>query len=409
MTRVTWVRLVVAGLCLAVLAVGGALAAVSVGGSSRHVSMLGPWTDSDERSLRKALEVFERRTGITVDYQGTTAESAVLRAEVETGTQPDVAVLPTPAELASYQKEGALTRLDDLVGSEEDDTVPMPRARIKGRPGVYWVPVKVDLKSIVWFDRRHPGDTHWCAGMGDDATSGWPGTDWVEDILLQRSGPDVYKDWATGRLSWRSAPVTAAWRTWGRLFHSGKVRRRALLTSAKDAWKGLRGAAPTCTLEHAAANFDRVRYAPNHLDRDYRPSSEVIPGVVSPQSWEISGDLAGMFRDTPEAQKLIGFLSSPAFQRSWGGKPPLLSPDREVLAKAYAGDGPATRIAADLAGNGTHCFDASDAMPSAMRDAFQDATLRFLASPGSLTSILEDLDETERSVRKLPWMSQVCG
>jgi len=29
----------------------------------------------------------------------------------------------------------------------------------------------------------------WCMGLGSDASSGWPGTDWIEDFVLRQSGP----------------------------------------------------------------------------------------------------------------------------------------------------------------------------------------------------------------------------
>ncbi|MFE3187099.1 hypothetical protein ACFXKR_40610, partial [Streptomyces violascens] len=51
----------------------------------------------------------------------------------------------------------------------------------------------------------------WCIGMGDDGASGWPGSDWIEDLILQTAGPVLYERWATGALKWTDAPVVNAW------------------------------------------------------------------------------------------------------------------------------------------------------------------------------------------------------
>ena len=36
------------------------------------------------------------------------------------------------------------------------------------------------------------GTTPWCIGLESGAASGWPGTDWIENIVLRQSGTDVY-------------------------------------------------------------------------------------------------------------------------------------------------------------------------------------------------------------------------
>src|SRR3546814_5781456 len=39
------------------------------------------------------------------------------------------------------------------------------------------------------------GAPPWCIGFGSDAATGWPGTDWIEDIVLRQSGTEVYDQW----------------------------------------------------------------------------------------------------------------------------------------------------------------------------------------------------------------------
>ena len=39
----------------------------------------------------------------------------------------------------------------------------------------------------------------WCAGIESGGATGWPATDWVEDLVLRSAGADVYDQWVTHR------------------------------------------------------------------------------------------------------------------------------------------------------------------------------------------------------------------
>src|SRR5436309_3275783 len=54
------------------------------------------------------------------------------------------------------------------------------------------------------------GTKPWCVGMESGEASGWPGTDWIEDIVLRQSGPAVYDDWVSGKIRWSSPPIRQA-------------------------------------------------------------------------------------------------------------------------------------------------------------------------------------------------------
>ncbi|KAF0648419.1 MULTISPECIES: ABC transporter substrate-binding protein [Streptomyces] len=428
-----WKRAYAVVLCLVVLAAGGIAWTQWQGRAERSVTLLGNWTGADEARFKKeVLEPFEAEHGISVVYQGSSAESQVLAADVEAGAPPDVVIMPGPGELAEY---AALRRLKPLDGLFDPDHYgPMWTPRIAG--GVYWVPVKVDLKSMVWYPAavpeadlpalaRKPGE--WCLALESGATSGWPGTDWVEDVLLQQAGWRKYQDWATGRLSWKDDAVRQAWETWGGLVGAGDRKRveRALLGGFADPWGGER---PTCTtqrLEHQAS-FVRAGGHWSAAEGRYVHSKALIPRARKDlTAWEVSGDLAAMLRDTPEARALIRYLADPGTARLG------FTANRAVPEGAYAedpaeggngsgkgGTGSAKggtdptkgAIDATLRGRGTmRCWDASDAMPPAMRDAFHQAALRFLADPAELPERLAVLEELRVRHRGAAWLPAVCG
>ncbi|MFJ4635632.1 ABC transporter substrate-binding protein [Streptomyces hygroscopicus] len=390
------------------------------------VTVLATWTGAEGQAFRELLDAFTRDHGIHVDYQGTTALREVLSSEVDSGTPPDIAVLPSSGELAAYARQGLLAELDGVVPAGRGTAYGglwTPRLRAGGP--VYGIAVKADLKSIVWFDRHRPASTlpalaadgrQWCVGMGGDATSGWPGTDWIEDLLLQQQGRSVYQEWATGGLPWTDPRVERAWRSWGSLF--GKdTARAALTTDFRTAGAGLFAPDPPCALEHQGS-FIRGGY-PRPADADFVFSAGLLPRADRRSTArEVSGDFAAVFRDTPRARELMRYLASADAQRAWGRKTagrsahPFFA-NRDVPLDAQGDDAVDRRIATALRDSASLCLDASDAMPTRMRLAFQRAALTYLSDtterPDGLLRSLEKVRRRLRGDPDQPWLSTVCG
>ncbi|MFE9610117.1 extracellular solute-binding protein [Streptomyces sp. NPDC006012] len=402
--------------CLALL-VAAVVVGVRVYDREPTVTLLANWTGKDERAFRDAvIAPFERKYRIHVDYQGSSAQSQVLSADVEAGTPPDVVVLTGPGELASYVAQRRLKSLDGLV--PEGAFSASWTTRIDGH--VYWFPLKADLKSIVWY----PGDmteqqrrdaagqpAQWCLGLGAAATSGWPGTDWIEDLLLQQSGWRTYDKWARGELRWTDPAVRRAWTAWRDLVvGSGENERlvsRALETHYQDASAYLAKKSPQCSLEHQAS-FIGADDDWKKADGRYEASATLL-GTGYSDAWEVSGDLVALLHETPAAKQLIRYLASTEAGRVWSVQQSGFSVRTGVPAGSYGAPGTQRRRLADTLRDrrAVHCFDASDAMPPAVRDVFAQSTIDFLARPGDLTSLLKTLD-TLRTDPKLTWLPSVC-
>ncbi len=409
------------------------LPACASAGSTDTVTIMASWSGAEKSSFQKVLDDFEAQEGIKVKYIGTRALSQVLQSEVQQGTPPHIAVMPSPGELATYAREGYLHELDDIVRQPADayssQWLELEKA---ARPNRYAVAVKADLKSVVWYnpanltgakprtgaellalseDAVAAGRTPWCMGMGATPDSGWPGTDWIEDILLHQSGPDVYRQWAAGTLPWTSDPVRAAWTTWGRLAGPGAVRggaTSALLTDFGDSGRPLFTEPAGCLLDHQATFITGVYKGYGVAvgkDFDFFPFPTFGD---TPRAWEVSADLAAMFEDTPQARKLIDYLASERAQRIWPSDGTAFSVNRKVDRGVYADD-VSRRIAETLTSNETLCFDASDLMPAAMRTTFYRAVLEHLDDPGGLEVLLGKLETVRNGVKTEEWLDFPCG
>ncbi|UUU24030.1 extracellular solute-binding protein [Streptomyces sp. DSM 40750] len=377
----------------------GGLVAVWTQRDDEPVTILGPWTDDQGEQFENVLRGF----GIPFEYQGTAAQREVLLSKVQSGEPPDIAIMPGVGELAEYAAQQRLKSLNGLYAEEEYGS-PW-KSQSTPSHDTYWVPVKADLKSIVWYrEGDRPANSpaklgSWCIGMGDDGASGWPGSDWIEDLVLQREGPDTYGKWAlgTGEVTWTGAPVRTAWEAWAGLLRQDKeAAGRALLTDhrgAPDAYGLLFDGTEGCALEHQGS-FARSFYREKRQRADLMDSAPLLPGgPYRVRAHEVTGDFAALFSDRPQARDLIERLASREGQQKWADSADVFSANRRVRQQGRQAE---REIAERLTGDGPLCLDASDAMAPAVRDAFYEAVLLTIARaaagedldiPGLLTDV----------------------
>ncbi|KIF74977.1 hypothetical protein QR77_15505 [Streptomyces sp. 150FB] len=403
----------------ALLATVGVTAGCSAG-EDRTLVVLGPWTDGEEKPFVAALAKIGERTGRHYAYEGTRSLRETLVAQLRAGAPPDVALLNSLGDLAGYAQDGDAKPLPDEIAQRAlrpwAPRFTVPDASGEAADHAYAVPVRVDLKSIVWSRPEAPAAAGgpkkapdkapvWCLGMASGPTSGWPGTDWIEDLLLQRQGYAVYDDWATGGLPWTDSKVRTAWQEWGKMVTAldPKAGQRALSTSFESIGGGHYGLLNTgdCTHEHAAA-FIRRHYQDDILPE---PTSAYLPGVKPLNQFEVSGDLAAVFKESDAAWELMAQLTSDKTRADWTAA---ARPEEQPFfaGDMVLGDRPQTKATAAalklLDGASRICFDASDSMPPTLRVAFQRAVLEFLERPRDeklLSSLLEQL-EAERQLQQ---------
>jgi alpha-glucoside transport system substrate-binding protein len=448
--------------CLAALAASALAVTVPAGCASQDaagtVTVLAPWTGTEGRDFTQVLARFAKVTGIRYVYQGTSALDQVLEADLQKGTPPDVAVLARPGDLQQYAGAGLLPLGSVLAGSDGRYGPEWRRLTEVTVPGdatarQYAVIVKVSLKSLIWYDpaalrellpgrtgaaempqtwgglvglsraiaRR--GATTWCLGMGAGTTTGYPGTDWIEDIVLHEFGAAFYQRWANGGLPWTDPRIRRAWQQFGSIVRTasgGPVS--ALLTSAGDTGPLMFTSPPGCYLDHTSfigfyQEFPGKPQPGSGFSFFPFPSMSSSPG----QAWEVGADLAGMFHDTPQSRALIRFLASDAGQAVWPSIPGTgvfsanenLGPGQEPGIYSNA----VTRsIASILASASSLCFDASDLMPAPLSAAFNQAVLEFLGDPGrylyppaGVDSLLRQLDQVRQLVYRGQPTTYECG
>jgi len=394
---------------------------VEVPVSRGSVTVLGVWGGDELSNFQQAVFPFTDETGIGMAFEGTRDLAAVLTTRVEAGNPPDLAILPNPGQLYELADAGKLVPLDSFLDVDQlkeaygESWIDL--ASYNGR--LYGVFYKVAIKSLVWYNPKAfaakgykvpttwdelialsdqivaDGGVPWCIGLESGAASGWPGTDWIEDIMLRTAGPEVYDKWVRHEIPWTDPAVKRAWELFGQIAANDQYvyggATGVLSTNFGDSPAPMFDSPPGCYM-HRQASFI-TGFFPEGLtageDYDFFPFPPIDAQWGTPAL--IAGDVIVMFNDTPEARKLVEYLASAKPQEIWAEKGGFISANKNVSLDAYP-DELTRKMAEAIVTAKVARFDGSDLMPAAVgAGSFWQGVLDYVGGT-DLDTVLEDIE-----------------
>jgi alpha-glucoside transport system substrate-binding protein len=407
-------------------ACGGSTGSSTTGGT---VKVLATWGGSEQASFLAMVKPFEDSTGIKIQYEGTRDLNAVLTTRVQAGNPPDLAGLPGPGQMITFAKAGKLIALDSIVDqaamTSQYGESWQKLVQVNGKQ--YGIFIKAALKSLIWYDPKvfsanhwttpktydeltalaakikASGTAPWCMGLESGAASGWPGTDWLEDLLLRQSGPQKYEDWYNGKLKWSSPEVKQAFQAFGKVVTDTYGGPNTInSTNFGDAGTPMFVTPPKCDLLHQASFITDFFVKANPAlkpseDFNFFPFPDINTQFTGAE--EVAGDLFGMFKDTPQARQLMKYLTTPEAQKIWVKRGGSISPNKQVAISDYP-DKLSAATAQILTSAKITEFDASDLMPDAMANAEFKGILDYVGDQAKLDSILATLDTAQTAAYK---------
>ncbi|MEL6471367.1 MAG: ABC transporter substrate-binding protein [Cyanobacteria bacterium J06623_4] len=364
------------------------------------VTILGVVVGDQQAKLEAALAPFEEETGINVIYEGTDAFTTLLPVRVDSGDSPDIAMFPQPGLMRSLAEEGALIPVTEvLTRSELEAYYPDTWIELSTVDDeIYGIWYRSAVKSLVWYNPKEfaaagyappetwdelialsdqivaDGGNPWCIGLESGNASGWPGTDWVEDVVLQNSGPEFYEKWVQHEVPFNAPEVQEAFRYFGEIaktpdyLYGGQTG--ALSIPWGDSITGLftqKGDTdtPECYMQKQG-NFISGFFPEDVVigeDVDFFPTPVINPEYEN--SLLVAGDIFSMLNDTPEARQLMAYLATPTPHEIWAEQGGFLSANKQVDLGVYPDE--LSRKQAELLTTAEVVqFDASDAMPGAV-------------------------------------------
>ncbi|HHL20507.1 MAG TPA: carbohydrate ABC transporter substrate-binding protein [Aliiroseovarius sp.] len=378
------------------------LALSSLGAQAEQLTVFGPWLGPDQENVETVLARFAELSGNDVRYVGSDSFEQQIMVDAEAGSAPNIAVFPQPGLAADMAARGFLTPLPDGTADWVRENYAAGQSWVdlgtyKGPDGtdaLYGFFYKIDLKSLVWYVPENfedagyeiptnmeelkslteqivnDGGTPWCIGLGSGGATGWPATDWVEDLMLRTQPPEVYDAWVKNEIAFDDPRVVNAIEEFGYFARNNDNvaggKGAVATTDFRDSPKGLFTSPPQCYMHRQAsfipAFFPDGTMVGEDADFFYFPaydSRDLGKPVLG------AGTLWAITNDSPAARELIAFLETPEAHEIWMGLKGFLTPLKTVNPDAFS-DPTLRKMNEILLGATTFRFDGSDLMPGAI-------------------------------------------
>jgi alpha-glucoside transport system substrate-binding protein len=367
--------------------------------SGQTVSIVGPWTGRDAELVNNTLAYFAAATGATVNYSGSDSFEQDIVISTQAGSAPNLAVFPQPGLAADLASRGALAPLDEATADWVRENYAAGQSWVDlgtyagpdGSDALYGFFYKVDVKSLVWYSPDQfaeagydipstmeelvalseqivaDGGTPWCIGLGSGAATGWPATDWVEDMMLRLHTPDVYDGWVDNSIPFDDARIVEAIELYGSFARNDAWvqggSQAVATTDFRDSPAGLFSFPPECYM-HKQASFIPTFFPEGSeygVDYDffYFPAfaeKDLGAPVLG------AGTLFAITDDSEATRGLIEFLKTPIAHEIWMAQSGFLTPHTGVNLAAFSSDSLRAMNSILLEAT-TFRFDASDLMP----------------------------------------------
>jgi alpha-glucoside transport system substrate-binding protein len=344
---------------------------------------------------------FEECTGIDIEWNGSQEFEAQIAVRVEGGTAPDLAIFPQPGLLAKFGAD-LVPASERIVASVDENYTADWKTYGTVDGTFYGTPLGANVKSFVWYSPKVFADNGWtipttwqelldlsdtiaasdfagnawCVGFGSGEATGWPGTDWMEDIMLRVNDAATYDQWtgqAEPRLPFNDAKVAAVLAEAEKIIKNpdyvGDVASIAT-TTFQDGGAGLVDG--TCAMHRQASfiggilrdDYGATIVSPEDTATEGGISVFYFPGVTADQKPALGGgEFVAAFADRPEVEAVQHYLTT----AEWNNKKAALGGWFSAhlgLDKANVAD-PVNAVAVDILQNATTFrFDGSDVMPA---------------------------------------------
>jgi alpha-glucoside transport system substrate-binding protein len=371
----------------------------SYAGAKGTVTIFGSIISPESNSLQKSWAKFAQCTGITINYTGSNTFESDLPVKVNGGNPPSLALIPQPGLLTQMVLAGAVKSPPAQTVTNEANW----SAAWKGYGSVggtfYAAPMSANMKSLVWYSPKFFTANHytvpttwadlmslsakiakdgkakpWCGGINSGTASGWPATDWLEEVVLGKYGAKVYSDWVSHKVKFNSPQILDAMNTVHNWMQNpawvnggyGGVSSIAATTFQNAGAPILKS---QCAMLQQASFYEAQWPAGTKVGPDGDIMAFKLP-AVSPQITnpvEGGGEFITAFSSDPATQAVQNYLSSPEWADSRiKVAPGWVSANQKVDQTLYTD--PIDQLSAKYLADptATFAFDASDLMPAAV-------------------------------------------
>ena len=184
-----------------------------------EVVIIGPEFHEQEYFIEE-LNIIADELGIKIKYDAVSdAETFIID---NPNSSSSIAIIPNPQGVVNLAERKLIYSLDDLIVDNNSIFNLYPNhlvSVVSHENSIYGGWTRLFPNSLIWYDiskfEQHnitfdsfeillsdtkkiadQGVSPWCANSESAASTGWVQTNWMEDVLLTKYGPNVYDEWS---------------------------------------------------------------------------------------------------------------------------------------------------------------------------------------------------------------------
>jgi alpha-glucoside transport system substrate-binding protein len=365
--------------------------------SGKKVSIYASIRDTEADLLKQSWKEFENCTGVQISYEGTGEFETQIKVRVDGGRAPDIAFIPQPGLIETFAKAGKLKAASDKTKSTASENYSADWLKYSTFDGkFYGAPLGSNVKSFVWYSPKMfkdkgwtvptswndlislsdkiaaSGIKPWCAGIESGVATGWPATDWIEDVLLRDQGPDVYDQWVAHKIPFNDPKIVSATDRVGSILknpayvNGGIGDVKSIATTAFQEG-GIPITQGKCAMHRQASFYANQWPQGTKVAEDGDVFAFYFPAIDASKKPVLgAGEFTVAFADRPEVQAVQTYLASAHHANSRAKLGNWVSANKKLDLANVANpiDKKSVQILQDS--NAVFRFDGSDLMPSAV-------------------------------------------
>jgi alpha-glucoside transport system substrate-binding protein len=404
------------------------------GGSSNTsttIELMYGFTGQQSDDFQAIVEPWAEENGITINFAPTQDFNSLIVTRVQGNQLPDIAIFPQPGIMKSIAERGVLADLSEVLDMDELEANMVPGLLESGQGDdgtQYSVLMSSNVKSGVYYPLAAAeaaglseppqtqedllavtetiagtGTSPWCFGIESGPATGWPATDWVENLMLINHGEDVYDQWVNHEIPFNDERVLEVMTQMEELLLAeGRVsggRGAVAANNFGTAGNVMFDDPPGCFMYRQGNFLAQPGFFPDEIvaNLDAELGVFALPGA-DPESKPVlgGGDMASLFSaDNESAQKVMEYLTSTEYQNAAIAQSEgYLAPRSDADVSGY--DSEISRTFATIQNEATVWrYDGSDQMPGEVgTGSFWREMVAFISGQQDAKTTLDNIENS---------------
>jgi alpha-glucoside transport system substrate-binding protein len=383
----------------------------SSGSGKKTVTIYGPDTGTEASELNASWAAWSKANGITIKYTGDGNFTTNIATKIQGNDLPDIGMFPQPGLLNAAIQSGKVSKVSaDTEANVKKNFSKDWQGYVTSGGAMYATPMDASVKGYIWYTpadfkkwgidvpktyddlvsdigkvQAATGKPPFCAGWNSGTASGWPGADFLAEVVLSSAGAKTYDAWVKGDTKFTDPAIDKAFTLMGKIVTDPKYVNAgfgdvASINSTAFGDVAAKVADGSCAMTNQAtfleASFSTTKTAAGAVPKvgaDGDIWAFPLPSVTAGTNAVTGGgDFAAAFNNDPSVQKVMTYLSSADWANSLitVKDASFISANKGVDASKEADPLLQSAIKTLQASDTVFRFGADDAMPTVVENAF---------------------------------------